>query len=154
MPAQRYIVALHVDRALARKVPRRRLTSLARRTLAAHEVATPAELSIVVTDDDTLRELNRRYRATDAPADVLSFGPDGGEAFVTPPGSPRQLGEVLISYPMAQRQAEESGRSIAEELEHLLVHGNLHLLGFDHQGAAERRVMRAREEALLGRPAH
>ena len=114
----------------------------------------PAELSIVVTDDDTLRELNRRYRGNDAPADVLSFGPDGGEAFVTPPGSPRQLGEVLISYTMAQRQAEESGRPVAEELEHLLVHGSLHLLGFDHEGAAERRVMRAREEAILGRQAH
>jgi probable rRNA maturation factor len=69
---------------------------------------------------------------------------------VTPPGSGRQLGEIVISYPTAARQAQEAGHPVDEELAHLLVHGVLHLLGHDHQSPAEARRMRAREEALLG----
>ncbi len=154
MPAPRYDIALNVDRAFSRKVPRRRLTSLARHVLAGQEVAPSAQLSIVVTDDDTVRDLNRRFRDDDAATDVLSFGSDASDAFVTPPDSPDLLGEVVISHPTAERQAQEQGRDVVEELEHLLVHGCLHLLGFDHEAAADARAMRDREEALLGRAVH
>ena len=154
MPASRYDIALNVDRAFSRKVPRRRLTSLARRVLAGQEVGAPAQLSVVVTDDGTVRDLNRRFRGKDAATDVLSFGLDASDAFVTPPDSLHLLGEVVISFPTAERQAREQGRDVGEELEHLLVHGCLHLLGYDHAAAADASAMRAREEALLGRAAH
>ena len=64
------------------------------------------------------------------------------------------MGEIVISYPTAARQAEEAGHTVDEELAHLLVHGILHLLGYDHESRADARRMRAREEALLGRAAH
>ena len=145
--AARYRVLWHVD---ARgRFRRRPLTALVRRVLRAEGVAGPIELSIAVTDDETVRELNRRYRGVDAPTDVLSFSlqddSDGDESL---------LGELVIALPTAQRQAVEQGHSLEEELAHLLVHGLLHLLGYDHERPAEARRMRAREEALLGHAVH
>ena len=154
MAVAAHAVALHVESTFARLVRRRSLAALARRALAAEGVPTPAELSVVITDDETVQDLNRRYRAIDAPTDVLSFGPGSDDAFMTPPGSPHQVGEIVISYPEAARGAEEAGGAIDEELAHLLVHGILHLLGYDHESPEEGRAMRAREEALLGRAAH
>ena len=149
-----YAVALHAEPPLARQVKQRALAALARRTLTAEGVQPPTELSILVTDDDTIHELNERYRGVDAPTDVLSFGLDGDDTFATPPASRRQLGEVVISFPTAARQAEEAGHSTHDELARLLVHGILHLLGHDHQSSQQARAMRAREEALLAGVAH
>lgn len=117
-------------------------------------------LSVLVTDDETVRELNREHRHEDKPTDVLSFGltelakpavDDEGPfpEFVLPPGVPRPLGDVVIAYPTAERQAAEHGRSVEHELAHLLIHGILHILGYDHYLPEEERVMRAREETLL-----
>ena len=149
-----YTIALRVEPSFAPFVRQRSLTALARRVLAAEGVLSGAELSVVVTDDETVRKLNRRFLGVDAPTDVLSFGLAAEDGFVTPPGSARQLGEIVISYPTAARQAEEADLPPNEELAHLLVHGILHLLGYDHESRADARRMRAREEALLGRAAH
>jgi probable rRNA maturation factor len=148
-----YAIALRVEPAFAPLVRQRSLAALARRALAAEDVPAPAGLSVVVTDDETIRELNRRFLGIHEPTDVLSFGLEE-DSFVTPPGSGRQLGEIVISYPTAARQAEEAGHSVEEELAHLLVHGFLHLLGYEHESAADGRRMRAREDALLGHVAH
>ncbi len=149
-----YAIALQIGPAFARQVRRRGLAALARRVLAAEGVAPPAELSIVLTDDETVRALNRRYRDMDEPTDVLSFAMAPDDGFVTPPDAGHQLGEVVISYPTALRQAEQAGHAIDDELAHLLVHGILHVLDYDHESPAEARAMRAREEALLGPAAH
>ena len=149
-----YAIAWHVEPPFARWVRRRALTALARRALTAEAAPVPAQLSIAIIDDETVRELNRRYRGVDAPTDVLSFDLEDGDAFVAPPEGARQLGEIVISYPTAARQADEAGHAIDEELAHLLVHGVLHLLGYDHGSPKEARAMHEREEALLGRPAH
>jgi probable rRNA maturation factor len=154
MGAEAYAVALHIEQAFARRVRRRTLNALARRALAAEGVSPSAELSVLITDAETVRELNHRYRGVDAPTDVLSFGLDDGDGFVTPPGNARHLGEIVISYPTAARQAEDAGHEIDQELARLLVHGVLHLLGYDHESPQQARTMRAREEALLGGPAH
>ena len=148
-----HTVSLHVEPPLARRTRRRPLVALARRTLAAEGVSAPVELSIVVADDETVRRLNQRYRGVDAATDVLSFSLDSEIAFPTPSGR-RQLGEIVISYPTALRQAEAAGHSIDEELAHLLVHGLLHLLGYDHERPGDARTMRSREETLLGRNVH
>jgi probable rRNA maturation factor len=149
-----YTILLHVEPRFAKAVRKRALSALARRALTAEEATAPGELSVVITDDETVRELNRRYRGEDAPTDVLSFALGEGTGFVLPPGRARQIGEVVISYPMARRQAHAAGHRADFELAHLLVHGILHLLGHDHERPAEARAMRAREEALLGEAAH
>jgi len=124
-----------------------RIESIAARVLDA-EGQPPAELGVLVTDDDAVRGLNREYAGDDEATDVLAFSLREGEEFVSP-DEVQRLGEVVISYPTAQRQAEEAGRTVEEEVAHLLVHGILHLLRYDHAEEDEERVMRAREEALL-----
>jgi probable rRNA maturation factor len=124
-----------------------RIESIAVRVLDA-EGQPPAELGVLVTDDDAVRELNREYAGQDEGTDVLAFSLREGEEFVSPDAVHR-LGEVIISYPTAQRQAEEAGRAVDEEVAHLLVHGILHLLGYDHAEPDQERVMFERTEALL-----
>jgi len=104
----------------------------------------------VITGDRAVQTLNRSYRGEDAPTDVLSFAlTEGGQDFVLPPDGLLRLGEVVVSLPTARRQAQEAGRPVEEELAHLVVHGLLHLLGYDHREEREEREMRAREEPLL-----
>jgi probable rRNA maturation factor len=115
--------------------------------LTAEEVS-KAELGVLVTDDEVIRRLNMEYAGEDASTDVLAFSLREGEEFVSPDEVLR-LGEVVISYPTASRQAAEAGRLVDEEIAHLLVHGILHLLGYDHAGVEDEGRMRAREAALL-----
>lgn len=154
MATPRYAVSWHIDPPFVRHVPRRALAALVRRALATEGVPAPAAVGVAITDDDAVRELNRRYRRRNAPTDVLSFSLKEEASFVLPAKAPRLLGEVVISYPTAARQAREAGHLVREELAHLLVHGVLHLLGYDHLRAAEAQAMRAREEALLGARPH
>jgi probable rRNA maturation factor len=107
-----------------------------------------AELGVLVTDDEAIRRLNAEYAEEDASTDVLAFSLREGEEFVSPDEVAR-LGEVIISYPTASRQAAEGGRLVDGEMAHLLVHGILHLLGYDHTETEEERVMRVRTEELL-----
>jgi probable rRNA maturation factor len=106
-------------------------------------------LSVVITDDGAVRELNREFRDVDAPTDVLAFGTGEESDFVTAPGEPAYLGDVIISYPRAVIQAEEYGHSINRELALLTVHGVLHLLGYDHVDEVERTEMWARQNEIL-----
>ncbi|MCE2404220.1 MAG: rRNA maturation RNase YbeY [Dehalococcoidia bacterium] len=137
---------------------------MASRTLDAAFPQESCQLGIMIADDDTLRDLNKRYRGLDEVTDVLSFstthqGPwqgdgDGPQApeedpFVMPPDEPRHLGEVIISYPQAARQAKAEPGDLESELALLVVHGILHLLGFDHMEAQEEAEMRAKERAVL-----
>ena len=135
------------------------LPALAERVLQSEQIY-DSSLSVLITDDETVHQLNRTYRGYDQPTDVLSFGLselakpaiDGEVAesgFVLPPDSCSQLGEVIISLPTAQRQAREHDRPVEMELAHLLIHGVLHLLGYDHYELDEEREMRSREEKLL-----
>ncbi len=142
-----------VDEAFAAVVDPVSLEALARRVLQA-EGAGPCELSVLVTDDETVRALNREYAGEDASTDVLSFSLREGEEFVGPPEGPQPLGEVVISWPTAERQVSERGAATEDELAHLLVHGVLHLLGYDHAEAEEERRMRSREEEVLGQAGH
>jgi probable rRNA maturation factor len=123
--------------------------------LAAERVAGPVEVSVLVTDNATLRQLNRDYRGIDAPTDVLSFADDQAHAdalpaFARPPNSPRYLGDLALSYERVVAQAAEYGHSRERELAFLTVHGVLHLLGYDHElGEAAAQAMRYREEAVM-----
>jgi len=103
-----------------------------------------SELSVVLTDDETIQQLNRDYRGIDKPTDVLSFAQQEAEG-----PNLGILGDVIISLPTAQRQADERGHPLAVEVRILLVHGLLHLLGFDHEDDEERQEMAAAEQVLL-----
>jgi probable rRNA maturation factor len=163
----RYQIPVTIEAPFRGRLDRAALRRLAVRVLRAEGVAPPAEVGLVVTDDETLRDLNRRYRGLDEPTDVLSFGHEPfdrlrtepfdrlrTEPFVTPPDGVRRLGEVILSYPTAERQAQEAGHSVQNEAAHLMVHGLLHLVGYDHDDPEDERRMRAREEELLGQRAH
>jgi probable rRNA maturation factor len=131
------------------------LERAATRTLELEQVASPAELSVVFVDDAAIQVLNRDYRAVDAATDVLSFSQgEGDEGFALPEGATRHLGDVIISAETARRQAGEYGVALQDEVAHLLVHGILHLLGYDHERPGDERVMREREDAVLGPTAH
>jgi probable rRNA maturation factor len=127
------------------------LRAIARRVLMAQGVAGPVQVGIIVTDDETVRGLSRRFLGRDEPTDVISFGLAATDevSFALPPEEAASLGEVVIAYPTAVRQAEEAGRAIEVEVAHLLVHGLLHLLGYDHQRLEDERAMRRREEEVL-----
>lgn len=126
------------------------IESVVKQTLAA-ECVTGAALSIVITDDENVRALNEEYRGVDETTDVLSFGMEsaGDASFPLPPDAPRQLGEIIISFEQAQRQADEFGHTVGHEVSLLIVHGILHLLGYDHVTLEQQAVMMAREQALV-----
>ena len=106
-----------------------------------------ADMTIVLTDDAQLHELNREYLGVDAPTDVLSF-PAAEEDPET--GTP-YLGDILISIPRAKQQAEAAGHSVEDEVQLLVVHGTLHLLGHDHAEAEEKaRMWKAQAEVMSG----
>jgi probable rRNA maturation factor len=106
------------------------------------------ELSIAIVDLDEMSELNERYRGVKGPTDVLSFECD--DLCAAPdPEEPVTLGDVVIAPEVAETQAEEYGHTVEEELNLLLVHGVLHLLGYNHEEDSDAAVMQARERALL-----
>jgi probable rRNA maturation factor len=146
-----------------------RLQRVAEAALSEGRSDDQAGLSVLIADDEVVRGLNRQHRGLDENTDVLSFSfkhngqyygheppPDLAEdnSFVLPPGQAEPLGDVIISFPQAQRQASESGHSTEHELSLLLAHGILHLLGHDHKDPEEALAMnRVSERALaLGGP--
>jgi probable rRNA maturation factor len=140
-------VRIPVDRSLLRRV--------AQRVIDAEGLWGTSVLAVHLLDDARLRRANYEQRGIDETTDVLSF-PLLNEfqrresSFVLPPGEPRHLGDVLISFERAEIQAAQYGHSLQRELGYLLAHGILHLLGYDHVEAQGRRAMRQREEAALG----
>ena len=123
-------------------------------TLGTAGISSTVELGLVIAGDDTVHKLNRSYRGVDDTTDVLAFAlsessSEGGEPFVSPPDEIMHLGEVIISYPQAKRQAEEQRHSIGRELALLVAHGVLHLLGYDHEHPEDEQRMRALEAKVL-----
>ncbi|MGH2441917.1 MAG: rRNA maturation RNase YbeY [Chloroflexota bacterium] len=109
-------------------------------------------VSVRVTDDEEMRALNRRYRDVDATTDVLSFSPTvpGEELRLPYPEDwPVELGDVIVSYPYAQRQAAELDHSVRMELSWLVVHGTLQLLGYEHEHDSEAEHMESLERHSL-----
>jgi len=139
-------LTVQIDPALRITLDEGRLSDLVVHTLRMEGVAQPVELGLFVADDQKVRELNRRYRHLDLPTDVLAFGGQGN-GFVCPPGH-HYLGDIVISYPHARSQAQEVGHSVEEELEFLLVHGLLHLLGYADEREEDRERMWARQAEI------
>lgn len=112
-----------------------------------------AEISVLLTDDAEIQVLNREWRAKDSPTDVLSFPQSEYDAPAEVSSvAPDLLGDVVISVPTAVRQAEKRQWSLDEELALLLLHGTLHLLGYEDDTEAGSEEMKAIETRLLGKP--
>lgn len=109
------------------------------------------ELTVTITDNEQIHQLNREYRGVDSATDVLSFPlwDRSEEPFINPENNCIMLGDIIISLERAREQAEEYGHSIKRECSYLCVHGVMHLLGYDHIEEADKKVMRAREEEIL-----
>jgi len=150
------------------------LESVVFQTLSQAKMKQPVLIALLITNDESIRSLNNRYRHQDKPTDVLSFplleqpivdAPEEQlwsasnqyeegdkhtkQAFVTPPDSVLQLGDIVISWPTVQRQASESGHSAAHELLFLLSHGVLHLVGYDDQTEAGYQAMMRIQQAVM-----
>ncbi len=120
------------------------LRNAAQATLIQQRVPAGVELTIVITGSAQLRSLNRAFRDVDAPTDVLSFATDERLRPDTV-----YLGDVIISYPKAREQAKAGGHPVEAELQLLVVHGVLHLLGYDHYTKAEKNLMWKAQAAVL-----
>lgn len=146
-------IDIHVDDEFQTLVDKGRVRKIVRQVLKAEDVTPRYELGLVFTNSETVRQLNRDYRGVDQFTDVLAFymRPQKGSdsSFANPPDGVTHLGDVIISYPQALAQAREQGHSVQRELALLLIHGVLHLLGYDHEEPREAKKMRAREEELL-----
>ncbi|MDZ4768315.1 MAG: rRNA maturation RNase YbeY [Chloroflexota bacterium] len=113
--------------------------------LAEHDIEPDSAMTIVIDDDAAIAALNRQFRGIDAPTDVLSFPMDAPNL----PGEPPYLGDLVIAYPYAASQAAREEFAMAHGLLLLVVHGTLHLLGYDHDSAENRALMwTAQAEAL------
>ncbi len=135
------------DRAWPAAVPglRAAVRRAARAALKAAPVAGPVELAVTLTDDAAMRDLNRTWRKKDKPTNVLSFPLAEGAM----PGEPNHLGDVVLARQTVEAEAAAQGKPVGDHLAHLVVHGVLHLLGFDHESAREARAMEGREVAVL-----
>lgn len=116
--------------------------------LDREELPDEVELSIAIVHVAEMAELNSRYRGKDGPTDVLSF-PCDDPCPVASPGEPIALGDVVIAPEIAEQQAAELGHTVEAELNLLLAHGVLHLLGYDHEADEDAEAMQAREQAVL-----
>jgi len=117
----------------------------AARLTVRHEVTEDVDLTVLISDESHLRELNRRFRNVDSETDVLAF--PAGE--IDPDSGHRYLGDVVISFPAASTQADSAGHSVGAELVLLTVHGVLHLFGYDHDEAQAKTRMWEAQAAIL-----
>ena len=133
----------------------------AEKALAAENVQVPCLISVMLTDAEGIRRVNREFRGVNRATDVLSFplneltpgsfDPELCEA--DPDAGVLMLGDMMISIPACEKQGEEFGHGFDREIQYLTVHSILHLLGYDHLDEGEqKRRMRAREKAILGEP--
>ncbi len=123
-------------------------------TLQQENVLVPCEISFSMVVPEEIKELNAEYRGIDKETDVLSFPmlefPEDEDMITYETGIPVMLGDIVISTTRAAEQAKEYGHSLEREICYLSVHSVLHLLGYDHMEEDEKRVMRAREKAIMG----
>jgi len=114
-------------------------------TLNHQGVSPDSDLTILVDDDQRIQKLNNEYLSIDAPTDVLAF-PAG---FTDPDTGHNYLGDVIISFPQAKSQAEKRGHSLEAEIQLLIVHGVLHLLGYDHLESEDKEIMWSAQSQVL-----
>jgi len=160
-----YEVIVELDEALsateAATVDVPAVEALVARVLTDEAIEDETVVTVLFADDAFLQALNREHRDLDEPTDVLSYAADAeSEDAAVFPGMPEDedeppyLGDIAVSVPTALRQAAAADLEPSEEIAHLVVHGLLHILGYDHEEPEEDAAMRAREEGYLGPRIH
>ncbi len=139
------MVTIQVKRAVRLPLDKSLLVLAAETTLNLASPVRNADVSIVIGNDALLKKLNHRFRGVDATTDVLSFA--SGE--IDPDTRDEYLGDVIISQPRAEDQALTEGHPLADELQLLVVHGVLHLLGYDHLDPDDKKSMQAAQDKIL-----
>lgn len=139
------MINLQIDHPLPDSNDKDNLIRAAEESIKIVTGSTNKDLSLILTDDTQLHELNRQFRGIDTSTDVLSFS--DGE--VDPDSRRPYLGDVLISIPRAEAQAITAGHSLRDELQLLIVHGVLHLLGYDHNTEGEKKRMWEYQSEIL-----
>lgn len=139
------VIAILVLEQFQNKISDQILLSSGETTLLLDGVPDSPSLTLKITDDEEMTELNQRYRGINRTTDVLAFGAD----FTDPDLESRYLGDVIISFPQAEKQALERRHAVEEELQLLVVHGVLHLLGYDHDTQSGKEVMWAMQSQVL-----
>jgi probable rRNA maturation factor len=147
-------LSIQIEKPFVGLVSKQWLRRAVKLTLAHTGISSPVELGLVIAGDDTVHELNRNYRNMDRTTDVIAFslseqGAVDNQPFITPPDDVIHLGEVIVSYPQAKRQAHEQRHSLERELALLVAHGVLHLLGYDHELPEQAEKMRSMEVRIL-----
>ncbi|MBN1375533.1 MAG: rRNA maturation RNase YbeY [Dehalococcoidia bacterium] len=155
MQVPQYKVNIRIKRGLGFPYKIAEIRKVVEKTLLISRKHTPVQVDCLITDNPAIHRLNKRYRGMDSPTDVLSFNftesKQDGKSIDFPiiPDYIVTLGQIIISYPKAVEQAAQHGNNIRQELQLLLVHGTLHLLGYDHMKGEEARKMRAQEKRVI-----
>lgn len=139
------MIFVDIQEEYQKKISPEILIETAQKVLAAMNQAGDEEIQIIIADDASLQSLNNEFMGIDAPTDVLSF-PLG---FDNPESGSLYLGDIIISYQTAERQAAQGGHETIEEIKLLIVHGMLHLMGYDHYTPKEKADMWAQQDRLL-----
>jgi len=151
------VVNVTVPRGMGRRVNSKLIQQVVLRALEREGWDRPSTVDVLIVDDEEMREINATRRGIDEVTDVLSFPlldvqPGANltlDFFVLPPETVSHLGDIVISLPRVESQAEEGGHSRERELAFLTVHAVLHILGYDHDTEEKRRIMRRKEEDVL-----
>jgi probable rRNA maturation factor len=138
-------INVQIDEVYAGRAAQQVLERAAQTTLQHHPDFEPGDITIVVTGSEAVKELNRDYLGIDAPTDVLSFPSHE----IDPETNTLYLGDIIIAFPVAEAQSLVEGHPVEAELQLLVVHGVLHLLGFDHADEKEQSVMWVQQAAVL-----
>jgi probable rRNA maturation factor len=116
--------------------------------MASSSFASNVEVGVTLADDVEQQRLNREYRGQDVPTNVLAF-PAWEPGTPVPPGAPLLLGDVVLAFETVAREAAEQGKPFTDHIRHMIVHGVLHLLGYDHRTRAEAAIMEPLETSIL-----
>ena len=136
MTSDTFAICVRVDDAYAEQTPTCLLRRAISLTLERHDVPVTAGVTLLVTGDEDVQKLNRRFRDVDAPTDVLSFpSMEAGESPMPGVEEEPYLGDIIVAFPYTALHAHEDGHAIEHVLALLAVHGTLHLLGYDHDDA-------------------
>jgi len=150
MTERDYVICVRVDALYAEATPSCRLREAIALTLRHGQIPPCTGVTLLVTDDESVHKLNKRFRGVDAPTDVLSFpAVDDLSELVQAGEEEPYLGDVVVAFPYTAAQAQEDGHDIGDVLVLLAVHGTLHLLGYDHDTPQRQAEMWARQESLL-----
>lgn len=143
-------ITLQIDEAFTAQVDHESLQQAAHATLSTIYPDDTPSLTLVITDNAQVQTLNAAYRGVDKPTDVLSFANDPDDFMLPDELAETYLGDIIIAYPIAEAQAKAAGHPTQAELMLLVVHGCLHLLGYDHDTPTNKATMWQQQQQLMG----